>query len=569
MDCGVEESNPFEPLPFHFSNLLFNELFSDFTLIVPNAPNSRLARIPVHRFLLAACSEYFANIFKQMERETELTVCFSDWSVSAIELVLTAMYLSTRIELTSENVAAVLTVASVWQIKSIITACKKFILEEIDVKQSLSILCRVEKVIENDTVVLTSLVSNVVDDLARFDSKEFSTLSFKLFLSICKRVYYKRPEDQVANSLCSAIETYVTANLKRFGSYEFDQLVRMFTMKTFHSGIITLYKIALDFGWGTELCESKVVHSWRSLDQERLSRLPVPVLRNLMNSNFLNVKSEDSLLDFVFLVAQNQPESREISSLMNEVRIGSLSDEYKRRYMESPLAPEEGKIPKSATSGRRLARADVKCLILGACDDAALENIKNMLVLSQMRDDMIKVVRADKPYDVDFSEFHTILVFGFYKLWNCEALSKALYAFHNDGGGLVIAYGANRMDEFGVGEPLMSALPIEKPTQCDIAKMTFYADGKAPAIGCKNMRELCKERDDGVVDSFWDDGYPFIILKKASKDEGGIVVFNAIPVSSEIIPGQWSKTNKSVTRLLVSSIVSVASVVYSRRSKDL
>ena len=533
MECGISESNPFEPLPCHFSNLLFSDLFSDFTLIVPNAPNPKLARIPVHRFLLATCSEYFANIFKQMEKETELTVCFSDWSVSAVELVLTEVYLNSSLKLTNENVAAVLTVACVWRIKPIIAACKQFILERVDVQHSLSILARAERVIEDDPTVLNSLVSNVIGDMCRFESKEFVTLSFKLFMSICQRVYYKRPDDAVANALCGAIETYVTTNLKKFGSYEFDQLVKMFTMKTAHNGIITLYKIGLDFKWDTRLCETKILHAWRWLDPEMLSKLPIKSLQKLISSNFLNVKSEDALLDFVCLVA-------------------------KKKRMRHP----------SVLEARRLARADVKCLLLGACDDAALEDLKSMLVRCQMDEERLTAVRADKPYEVDFSEFHTIVVFGFYKLWNCEALSKALYTFHNDGGGLIIAYGANRMDEFGIGEPLRSALPIEKPTQCDIAKMTFYADSKAPSVGCKNMRQICKARDDGVVESYWDDGYPFAISKKATKDEGGIVVLNAIPVSSDIIPGQWSKANKSMTRLLVSSIVSVASVVYSRRNKE-
>ena len=569
MECGISESNPFEPLPCQFSNLLFSDLFSDFTLIVPNAPSPKLARIPVHRFLLASCSEYFASIFKQMEKETELTVCFSDWSVSAVELVLTEVYLNSSLKLTNENVAAVLTVACVWRIKPIIAACKQFILERVAVQQSLSILARAERVIEDDPTVLNSLVSQVIGDMCRFESSEFSTLSFKLFMSICQRVYYQRADDAVANALCGAIETYVTTNLKKFGSYEFDQLVKMFTMKTAHNGIITLYKIGLDFKWDTKLCETKILHAWRWLDPERLSKLPVKSLQKLISSNFLNVKSEDALLDFVCLVAKNQPDSPDIHRLMGEVRVGSLSDEYQQKYMDSPHVPEAKRMRRpSVLEARRLARADVKCLLLGACDDAALEDLKSMLVRCQMDEERLTAVRADKPYQVDFSEFHTIVVFGFYKLWNCESLSKALYTFHNDGGGLIIAYGANRMDEFGIGEPLRSALPIEKPTQCDIAKMTFYADSKAPSVGCKNMRQICKARDDGVVESYWDDGYPFAISKKATKDEGGIVVLNAIPVSSDIIPGQWSKANKSMTRLLVSSIVSVASVVYSRRNKE-
>jgi hypothetical protein len=62
---------------------------------------------------------------------------------------------------------------------------------------------------------------------------------------------------------------------------------------------------------------------------------------------------------------------------------------------------------------------------------------------------------------------------------------------------------------------------------------------------------------------FWDDGVPLIIEKEATRESGGIVIFNAIPVSSEIFGEQWH-CSSGIFRALRSAIISVAGVSYHR-----
>jgi hypothetical protein len=211
----------------------------------------------------------------------------------------------------------------------------------------------------------------------------------------------------------------------------------------------------------------------------------------------------------------------------------------------------------------RIARTKVRCLVLGACDGAALDDVRD-LVKHWVHGENLTLMRADRPRTVEFADYHSILVFGFYRFWEREALSEALFSYHNSGGGLVIAHGAHRGDAFGVGRPLDSVLPIELGV-----KPVGEVHRKATFVGSRNMRVVCAARDDGTVLSSWDDGVPFVISKPASRDEGAVIVFNALPVSSGVISGQPHKANRAMARTLGMAIVSVASEVHSRKSSRL
>jgi hypothetical protein len=428
---------------------------------------------------------------------------------------------------------------------------------------ALDVLVAVAPLIERDPETMEIVLQKIQSRFTVFHSATFAGLEFPVFGRVCHRIYFSGLDEGLADALCGAIESYVKSNLLRIGSHEFGEIAKTFPMRIAHDGILTLYKIALDYGWDCSLCEKRIIHWWRSLDRDRLSRLPVLALGRLLHENYLNTRSEDDIFDFIELVLQNQP-SCSVGPLLNYVRIASLSPEYLEKFRSSPIVPQVLKTHEiDIYSPRRLPRSEVRCLLLGACDLKALGDVKRSLVYGGLTEEYLVAVRADQPYQIDFSTFHVILLFGFYKFWQRSGVSRSLYAFHNNGGGLVLAYGAHRSGPLGIGEPLASAIPIEIGSGSEFHDPPVDVEGEQ--LGCKNMRVICQARDDGMVITTWNDGIPLVIQRQHNKEEGGISVFNAIPVSNEIIRDQWSPSNKTMIRPLVSAIISVASEVRSRR----
>ena len=207
-----------------------------------------------------------------------------------------------------------------------------------------------------------------------------------------------------------------------------------------------------------------------------------------------------------------------------------------------------------------LSKINLKCLILGACDELTLLNFKSILIKSGIKESNMVCLRADREFESDFNKFHTIFVFGFYKFWNAKNLSLKLYNFHKNGGGLVIGFGANRFDSFGIPEPLKSELPITHISKKITLKNNLIQNkNENILIGCKDMRLICKAKKCGEVKEYWDDGIPYLIKKKSIEKNGTIYVLNALPCDSTIIPNQWDGNNQFYIELFGNLIVSASS----------
>ncbi|OHS93942.1 hypothetical protein TRFO_39873 [Tritrichomonas foetus] len=559
------DGNPICPLPYQFKSLLYNTLFSDFTIHVHNAPTEKLRHIPTHRFLLDSFSGYFHQLFNDMPNEKSLSVYFPDWATPGIYAILEFIYKGGKMKFTNENIGPITYIVFIWEISSLQDECLNELNNFTDPFQSLTILSHISSLIPEKSAAEQKLIENVALNLSLFDKTQCEDLSFQLFEKISSYAYDHLSKNDTYCALCEAIEHYFQKNIVRLGSHEFNQMIRIFSMKSGHSGIISLYKIGLTYGWNIKNCESKILHAWERLDQDKLSKLPIDSLQRLLHENYLNTKSEDNLVDFIFLVHKNQPEE-DITCLFKELRFRLLSKESKEKIKQSKIEiPYEilnGQIPNRITG--RLPRSRIKCLILGACDDSALADLKHMLNSSWIKDSHIVTQRADTPYDIDFTQFHTIFVFGFYKFWNPEksTVSQLLYQYHCAGGGLIIAYGAHRADSYGIGEPLKSALPIEYETSNEIMNSASLNDKKKRYSGCKHMRvKSLKARADGIVESYWNDGVPFLIKKHETGQNGAIYVLNATPCSVEVISDQWEGNDNSIIRLFGNVVVSSANYI--------
>lgn len=291
---------------------------------------------------------------------------------------------------------------------------------------------------------------------------------------------------------------------------------------------------------------------------DRLSKFPIAALARLLRAHYLNVESEDQILDFIIMVG-SRSSAESVTPLLRELRLRSLSLAGFERFLSCSLVPDEMKRqPITVYTPGRIARTTIRCLVLGACDQASLNEVKE-LIGNWILEQNLTLARADKPHALDFADYHSILVFGFFKFWKQEAFGKALFEYHNSGGGLIIAYGACRSDGFGLGPLITSIMPITYGYENPIDPPE-----KGGFSGCRNMRIACTARDDSTVQASWDDGVPFVVSKPASRDEGAITIFNAIPLSSRIIAGQPASTNRVLDQTLSLAIVSVAGEVYSR-----
>ena len=570
------ERNPFRPINCEFESLLLNEKFSDFVLFFPNAEESRFSRIPVHRFLLDARSTFFHKFFAESPTAKSMTVCFPQWCLSNILEILRYFYTSKPITITSKNAAAISFIACRWGCEELLQFSNNFIITELKPEDSLDALYKLSSTPDHDTQLIDHLVNMVAKNIVIFSPNCLAQLAVDIFERIAQIVYSSRPNDASATALCNCIEKYVDENIFKLGKTMFELLAQQFTMKTNSNGIITLMKYAIKFNWGTAICKAKILHSWCYLDQNMLAKLPISELKDMLKENYINTRSEDEIFSFILLVSKEQ-EGEDVSSLWQTLRVPWLSDECKKKLREdtSSLIPQQVKdhinCPKNVFQTRRIPRGGTKCLVLGAADNASLDDVVNFLSFSCFNKNNLVALRADKeiPKEIDFSDFNAILVFGFYKFHDANRLSQRLAAFLADGGGLVIAFGAHRPDAFGLGDPILSMLPIDTFHQDIVYKMTAVEsiEEKEQSIGCKHMRMLFNAKHCAEVLSRWDDGVPFIIRQNRTEKRGGIVVFNATPVSSDIIPEQWTRHDKSMAKVLTDAIVSVANLCYSKQSK--
>lgn len=664
---------------FDFSNLLYNTLFSDFAIIVPNPPNGKKSLIPSHKFILHSSSGYFRNFFESAPNEKEVSVCFPDWATYGIYEILEHIYSRKSIKLSVDNIASIVCVAFSWSVDGLKDELYNFLNSKIPVSLSLPILLKIYNYIPINCKSEQILVEMTGRGLTSFGKAQFENLPYRLLFKIVDYVGSLLPDEKNTFMLCEIIENYFQKNIVNLGSHEYNQLVKKFTMKANHSGIINLYKIGLMYGWNVRLVETKILHTWKNLNQEMLSQLPIQSLKKLLHENFLNIDSEDDLVDFIFLVYKthsfdidsklknaisssstqpnmksfsvsnfkssfsteftqnstshsffnltlntlldsssllvndnssqssnyknvasdlysssneedtNQHENEEnnnknisnenvdeISTLWKELRISFLSKKSIERLNQSPLVPDYIKnsiVHKTYNiqQAPRLPRTKVKCLILGACDDSALRDVRNLLLSTSFEESNIQSVRADREFDINMIfEYHSVLIYGFFLFWNRDEVSKKLFEFHNEGGGVFICYGAIRSDSFGIGEPFLSCLPIYHIDNPDLTNEFVITDKrKTRSEGCKYMRIICRARNDGIVENYWDDGVPFLIRKCRDKEgHGAIYVLNATPVSGDIIGQQWSNEDKHIQNMMSNVIIYVSNVLISKRKKE-
>ncbi|XP_077988753.1 kelch-like protein 24 [Glandiceps talaboti] len=128
--------------PVHSSDVLeelyemrSNNLFTDVTLHIENTD------FECHRNILAATSSYFMSMFStDLKEKRENVITIKNIKAQSMSLILQYAYTS-RIQITEQNVQALLEAADLFQIIPIRDACADFLESQIDVHNCLGIYC--------------------------------------------------------------------------------------------------------------------------------------------------------------------------------------------------------------------------------------------------------------------------------------------------------------------------------------------------------------------------------------------------------------------------------------------
>lgn len=591
----MSKKDPSQKLvPYDFSPLLYNTKFSDYTLIIQNAPQTKMSKVPVHRFLLSSRSNYFKEYFIQNARSNKIILWLPDYYIEQIYSFIEYFYTLKPIQLNDDNVANVMHISILWGVDEVKEEASKYIINKLSYGANLRVLVQLIDYIDSNGDVYHSLTKNIVNNFLVYKKEDFADLPFSTFEFITEEVCSKRPNENIIDAICNSIEYYIVNNIEKLGKGEFESLVVKFSIETHHSGMVTLYEYSLIHNWCVSIIESKLLHSWRFLDMKRLAKFPIDRLSVLIDKNFINVDSEDEIYDFIKLVHEFRSENkqqepsefaRDMNTLWGKLRAPLLSESGKNDICRNEIVPnfvKETLNSSAIVNKRRLPYSSTRCLIIGAADDDALNDVKDMLISGGLAESNLYKVRGDKKIDISFDYFHAILIFGFYKFYEAEKLSQNLYNFYSNGGGLVICYGANRPDDFGLGQPLLMELPIEFKSIGNEFQKSLDPE-KSQTIGSKHFRMVCRAKNPSQVLINWDDNVPFIVTNKShcplcegprlsspTKEgrfrrssshaslplrDGGITIFNASPVSSKILPGQWESNNKSMAGILMEAII--------------
>jgi hypothetical protein len=203
---------------------------------------------------------------------------------------------------------------------------------------------------------------------------------------------------------------------------------------------------------------------------------------------------------------------------------------------------------------RRFATPDgeVKCLVIGAALGGDLAQLRDVLAASgRLERSNIVLFDADAASPDSGFLFHFDVVFAFthFQFHSARTISESLALFlARRRGGIVIAYGCLRDDEWGCGEKeLLERMPVSRgPRSCqqvmrmNIAPEAENGEGRELIKGVREtwiggvfVRADVQLTSRGRLIAEYGDGVPFVAWAEIPGSTARIVVLNAYPVAPE------------------------------------
>ena len=269
-----------------------------------------------------------------------------------------------------------------------------------------------------------------------------------------------------------------------------------------------------------------------SVTDEALSMLPHEVLLRILSSDDMDVKCEEEMM--LRLQALTEPSTLVNKSRNREIWMCMRGSSQPRNYLRRPITKET-----------------LRCLILGSCLTEELNDVKETLVASGFVKDNIIIFNADSatPTTDYLFNFDVIFAFTHYQFEYPLTVSKRLtnYAVGRRGG-IVMAYGFIRNDEWGCGEEKLSELmPVVKgplcgdiPSVMSIETQTKLAENVTQiSIGGSSPRANITTKPAATLHAKYADGVPLAVSSQIPESQGSIVVLNFYPASSRVLRTGW------------------------------
>jgi hypothetical protein len=199
---------------------------------------------------------------------------------------------------------------------------------------------------------------------------------------------------------------------------------------------------------------------------------------------------------------------------------------------------------------RPLREDCLRCLVLGSALDDELHDIRETLIANGLSRENVLTFNGDTatPEMSFLLHFDVVLVFTHYQFESPRLVSEGLLTYiRKRGGGLVIAYGFMRNDEWGGDMTLDNLAPCTRGNRCNeppgevgiVAESAeMMKDVNQVNVGGIFPRANIKLTEKGTLIGQYRDGIPFCAYGNVPGSQGKIVVLNYYPSAPRTCPGR-------------------------------
>lgn len=496
-----------------FDGILESHDFSDFRFLV----NGKLFYL--HKGIIIQRSGYFQKLFQSDPTLLYKEVTIPDNLVSCFPSLLLWMYSSRSFHVEKDTFVPITHLAVWFEIPELLKVLVRWLRSNIDYTNVLYLYSRLKVLAKEVPEEMFEVMRTTVEqEFEMFDpSMIASSLDFDVFFEMVSKI--DLPASLHTRSV--AISEYLDKNVS-ITDEQRDMLVDMYLKNNWTVNIVQMFSNIRDKRIG-DLVNFTAKHLC-SVTDEALSRLPHEVLLKILSADEMDVRCEEDMV--ARMQALTEPSTLVNKSRNREIWMCMRDSSKPRNYLRKPVTKET-----------------LRCLVLGSCLTEELNDVKETLISSGFEKDNIIVFNADSatPTTDYLFNFDVIFAFTHYQFEFSGAISKRLAKYiASRRGGLVLAYGFMRSDEWGCGtEKLLEFLPVTRGSPCgdipSIMRIESQSDLTANVtqitIGGPSPRANITANPNATIHAKYSDGIPFAASVPVKNSTAHVVALNFYPVS--------------------------------------
>lgn len=530
-----------------FESILNSHQFADFKLVVNNTPYL------LHRAILNQRSSYFNKLFKQDPTLIHYEIEIDQEIVGHLQSLFLWMYSSPNFRVNNSNFCCITKLALKFGVDTLIDQLLLWATSNLDISTVLT-FCR--KLLHNRKE-LPSFFSLFTNYMIRFfDQLDFEEMAHILPFSSFYRILINPTLIVSSYNKSLAIAIYlITRN--NLSNEKKAQLVKIYLDSNWIMRFSDIYNNS-----NPDLHDSLIQFAVRNLSSitlNDLSHLPHDALIKILSSENLDARDEEEI----------KQKCEQLTKINN-----NTTDQIN---IEILLCIRDANHPRTFMK-RVITLKTLRCLVIGSMGSPFLDDIQTTLVDSQINPDHIVLINGDistPSLDLLFP-FDIIFLFTHYQFESSAKISQYLtkYAIER-GGGIVIAYGFMRNDEWGCGESdLLKLMPFTRgPRSSDSETVKYTIRVNESCCDKPDIKPFCdkiKQISSIVINQFsprahvnvankakliaeYNDGIPFIAYKEIPNSNSKFVGLNYYPITDRVHPYGYNP-NYPIAHLLSEAI---------------